>query len=167
MSSNFEIPPQELYVDWPEQPWPRLPGQLGRKQLRRELPDVLKHLSNKAKLRIGPSGAGSKKVHYACESGYTRLTASDCVALAAITRKRLEAGKPAGYCGHIAPKPGRIHPDKPNCFTQFWKRPRPAARNAPLPSITIRALPASNGLPFSPIWLVPAKTAARKIAILA
>lgn len=55
MSSNFEMTPQELYVDWPEQPWPRLPGQLGRKQLRRGLLDVLKHLSNKAKLRIGPS----------------------------------------------------------------------------------------------------------------
>lgn len=43
----------------------------------------------------------------------------------------------------------------------------PAARNAPLPSTTIRALPASNGLPFSPIWLIPTKTTARKIAILA
>lgn len=35
MSSNFEMPPQELYVDWPEQPWPHLSGQLDRKQLRR------------------------------------------------------------------------------------------------------------------------------------
>ena len=40
MSSNLEMPPQELYVDWPEQPWPRLSGQLGRKQLRRELLDA-------------------------------------------------------------------------------------------------------------------------------
>ena len=32
MSSNFEMTPQELYVDWPEQPWPRLSGQLDRKQ---------------------------------------------------------------------------------------------------------------------------------------
>lgn len=127
MSSNFEIPPQELYVDWPEQPWPRLSGQLDRKQLRRELLDVLKHLSNKAKLRIGPSGTTSKKVHYACEPRYTRLIASDCVALAVITRKRLEADKPAGYCGHIAPKSGRIYPDKPNYFTQFWKRSMPGS----------------------------------------
>lgn len=127
MSSNFEIPPQELYVDWPEQPWPRLSGQLDRKQLRRELLDVLKHLSNKAKLRIGPSGTTSKKVHYACESRYTRLIASDCVALAVITRKRLETDKPAGYCGHIAPKSGRIYPDKPNYFTQFWKRSMPGS----------------------------------------
>lgn len=131
MSSNFEIPPQELYVDWPEQPWPRLSGQLDRKQLRRELLDVLKHLSNKAKLRIGPSGTTSKKVHYACESRYTRLIASDCVALAVITRKRLEADKPAGYCGHIAPKSGRIYPDKPNYFTQFWKRSMPGLNGIP------------------------------------
>lgn len=89
MSSNFEMTPQELYVDWPEQPWPRLSGQLDRKQLRRELLDVLKHLSNKAKLRIGPSGTTSKKVHYACESRYTRLIASDCVALAVISFRRV------------------------------------------------------------------------------
>ena len=127
MSSNLEMPPQELYVDWPEQPWPRLSGQLDRKQLRRELLDALKHLSNKAKLRIGPSGTTSKKVHYACEPRYTRLIASDCVALAVITRKRLEADKPAGYCGHIAPKSGRIYPDKPNYFTQFWKRSMPGS----------------------------------------
>lgn len=81
MNSNFEMPPQELYVDWPEQPWPRLSGQLDRKQLRCELLDALKHLSDKAKLRIGSSGTTSKKVHYACESRYTRLIASDCVAL--------------------------------------------------------------------------------------
>lgn len=127
MSSNLEMPPQELYVDWPEQPWPRLSGQLDRKQLRRELLDALKHLSDKAKLRIGPSGTTSKKVHYACESRYIRLIASDCVALAVVTRKRLEADKPAGYCGHIAPKSGRIYPDKPNYFTQFWKRSMPGS----------------------------------------
>lgn len=108
-------------------PGPACQGSLTGSRPRRELLDVLKHLSNKAKLRIGPSGTTSKKVHYACESRYTRLIASDCAALAVITRKRLEADKPAGYCGHIAPKSGRICPDKPNYFTQFWKRSMPGS----------------------------------------